>query len=248
MLVGAPNFRDLGGHAAKDGRKVQMGRVYRSSQLSRLPASDIEALRSLGVKMTIDLRSLRERTAQPTPAVLQMNGDYLSPKLDTDFIFDQIFAGSEMTADAWAAGFATFYSLMLDVYAHEFIAMFRAIGDGNLPVLIHCSAGKDRTGAASALLLDLLGVERDIIMGDYLLSSEMLDGDLHFKNMLSDAKLDIYAELPPPCREVMLATSPAYLDSLFTALDDRFGSVSGYLAQHGFTTAETGKIVEKLTQ
>ncbi|ALR20201.1 tyrosine-protein phosphatase [Sphingobium baderi] len=245
MLVGAPNFRDLGGHAARDGT-IRTGKVYRSSQLSHLTDGDLESVRHMGLKSIIDLRSERERMAQPTPAVLRTAGDYLSPKSDTDFIFNRIFAESEKTAAAWAAGFSTFYGLMLDAYAPEFIAMFRAISDGNLPILIHCSAGKDRTGAASALLLDFLGVQRATIVDDYVRSSSELNGDMHFKNMLSDAKLHLYADLPPECRDVILGTKPAYLECLFATLGDRFGSVSGYLAHHGFSAAERNRITDAL--
>lgn len=248
MLASVPNFRDIGGYAAHGQRTVRHGRVYRSSQLSRLSAADAERVRSLGIKATIDLRSERERAAQPTPAALRMSADYLSPKPDTDFIFNRIFAQTERTGQAWAQAFGAFYGYMLDAYAIELVAMFRAIADDSLPVLIHCSAGKDRTGAASALLLDLLGVARADIMGDYVRSSALLDGDTHFKNMLSDAKLDLYAALPDACRQVMLGTDPAYLDSLFATLDDQFGSAAGYLAHHGFNAADIDHIVMTLTE
>ncbi|EQB10748.1 hypothetical protein RLDS_25270 [Sphingobium lactosutens DS20] len=200
----------------------------------------------MGLRSIIDLRSERERMAQPTPVTLRTAGDYLSPKSDTDFIFNRIFAKAEKTAAAWTLGFSTFYSLMLDEYAPEFIAMFRAVSDGDLPVLIHCSAGKDRTGAAAALLLDFLGVRRETILDDYIRSSSALNGDMHFKNMLSDAKLHLYADLPLECREVILGTKPVYLECLFATLDDRFGSVSGYLAHHGFSAAERDRIAEVL--
>ncbi|MFX4087248.1 MULTISPECIES: tyrosine-protein phosphatase [Sphingobium] len=245
MLIGAPNFRDLGGHAARGGT-VRTGKVYRSSQLSHLTDADQESVRQMGLRSIIDLRSERERMAQPTPVTLRTAGDYLSPKSDTDFIFNRIFAKAEKTAAAWTLGFSTFYSLMLDEYAPEFIAMFRAVSDGDLPVLIHCSAGKDRTGAAAALLLDFLGVRRETILDDYIRSSSALNGDMHFKNMLSDAKLHLYADLPLECREVILGTKPVYLECLFATLDDRFGSVSGYLAHHGFSAAERDRIAEVL--
>lgn len=248
MLASVPNFRDIGGYATHGQRRVRRGRIFRSSQLSHLSTADQEAVRAIGLRATIDLRSDRERAAQPTPTALQMPGDYLSPKPDTDFIFNRIFAQTERTAQAWAQAFGAFYSFMLDAYAVELVAMFRAIADDSLPLLIHCSAGKDRTGAASALLLDLLGVARADIIDDYVRSSALLDGDTHFRNMLSDAKLDLYAALPGECRQVMLGTDPAYLDSLFATLDDQFGSVADYLAHHGFGAAGIDHIVATLTE
>lgn len=247
MLAGAPNFRDLGGHVTAAGRHVRHGLLFRSSQLSFLTAGDVERMAALGIVMAIDLRSARERAAQPTPAPVRAAMVYVSPKPDTDFVFNTIFAHAEPTAAAWTAGFATFYRSMLDDYAAEFVAMFRAIADDRLPLLFHCSAGKDRTGAAAALILDLLGVGRQAILADYLLSSARLDSDAHFKNMLSNAKLDLYADLPDECRGAMLGTSPIYLDALFRGIDATYGSTRGYLIHHGFTAADIDAIIDRLT-
>jgi len=248
MLAGAPNFRDLGGHPAGPRRYVRHSLLFRSSQLSFLTPGDADRVAALGIVKAIDLRSARERVAQPTPAHIRAPDEYVSPKPDTDFVFNTIFAHAEPTAAAWTEGFATFYRAMLDDYAPEFIALFRAIADDRLPLLFHCSAGKDRTGAAAALILDLLGVGREVILADYLLSSARLDSDAHFKNMLSNAKLDLYADLPAECRGAMLGTSPVYLEALFEGVDDTYGSVRGYLIQHGFSAEDIDLIVDRLTE
>lgn len=244
MLTGAPNFRDLGGYAAGAHRKVRKGVIYRSSQLSCLTDADIDTVQALGIAVTIDLRSDRERRSYPTPGILTNPGDYLSPKSDTNFIFDRIFATSERTEDGYARAFGAFYNLMLDTYAPEFGAMFRAIASGNVPLLLHCSAGKDRTGVASALILDFLGVERDVILQDYLRSSERLADDIHFQNMLSDATLGFYSELPLACRQILLGTDPAYLQGLFATVDKNFGSTERYVTSLGLSHLHLEKIME----
>jgi protein-tyrosine phosphatase len=246
MLTGAPNFRDLGGYSIDGVHQVRRGQVYRSSQLSRLTADDIETVGNLRLAATIDFRSARERTAQPTPQAVRTEFEFVSSKDDTDFIFNKIFAKSERTASAWSDSFAQFYASMLNDYAAEFVAMFQAIADSQVPILIHCSAGKDRTGAASALVLDLLGVDRSQILDDYLRSSALLDTDHHFENMLSDAKLDVYAGLPLECRRVMLGTDRAYLNGLFAALDEHYRSTEGYLRHHGLTDRQLSHIRDHL--
>ncbi|AGH51797.1 protein tyrosine/serine phosphatase (plasmid) [Sphingomonas sp. MM-1] len=248
MLAGAPNFRDLGGYATRSGGHVRRGVIFRSSQLTRLTGNDIETVQALHLGAAIDLRCAKERSAQPTPSGVRSAFEQVSPKPDTDFIFNRIFANSDRTAEAWARSFAAFYAMMLDDYAPEFVAMFRVIAEGRLPILVHCSAGKDRTGAASALVLDLLGVARPIIIEDYLRSSALLDNDAHFENMLSDAKLDLYADLPVECRRVMLGTDETYLDALFMALETRFGSTRGYLFHHGLSNDQIDAIVGALTE
>ncbi|MBA2935524.1 tyrosine-protein phosphatase [Sphingomonas sp. CGMCC 1.13654] len=248
MLTGAPNFRDLGGYTTRSGGHVRRGKIYRSSQLSRLTDTDIETVQALSLSATIDLRCAQERAAQPTAAGARSAFEHVSPKPDTDFIFNRIFAKADRTAEAWARSFADFYAMMLDDYAPEFVAMFRAIADDHLPLLVHCSAGKDRTGAAAALILDLLGVDRATILEDYLRSSMLLDSDAHFENMLSDAKLDLYSDLPIECRRVMLGTDHAYLDALFAALESRFGTTRDYLLHHGLSDDQVATITAAMIE
>ena len=228
FLSGVSNFRDLGGYAAADGRRVRTGIVYRSNQLSRASEADVVLLRGLDIRAICDLRSVRERHAQPTPERIA-TAIHGSAKPDTDFIFEDIFAHTPHEVNAWAEAFARFYGDSTEYYADEFGLMFRLILGRDLPMVVHCSAGKDRTGVACALLLSALGVDRATVMADYLFTSARLDEDVHFKNMLSDAKLNHYAALPPECRDVMLGTSERYLGRALDTLDARYGSLEDYL-------------------
>lgn len=189
------------------------------------------------------MRSQSERDAQPTPFQLGAAADHVSLRPNTDFIFNEIFAEAAPSEKAWKSAFTDFYRRLPDLYAPELSVMFRLLSQGKVPMIIHCSAGKDRTGVAAALILDLLGVDRDTIVHDYLASSARLNSDAHFRNMFTEAKLERYANLPPECRQVMLGTNPDFLLAALNHLDEAYGSSSKFVTSRlGLTEDEVEQI------
>ena len=246
-LAGASNFRDLGGVATVDGRLFASGRVYRSNQLSRLTEEEAAAIRSLGIASVCNLRSERERTAQPTRHAIGQDETYASPKPDTQSALTAIFGQAGDDAIAFATAFAAFYADMPESHAEEFTALFRLLVEDRVPLLVHCSAGKDRTGVACALILSVARVEREAVIADYLLSSERLLDDRHFLNMLSGADLGRYAGLSAACRAILLGTDRTYIVGMLDGLGARYGSVDGYLRDRlGFSQAELGRLRHNL--
>jgi protein-tyrosine phosphatase len=153
-LTNVKNMRDLGGWTLKDGAKIPYGRVYRSGKLSSATPADLAKLHSLGIKTSIDLRSSAEIiTSGKDPGPAQGFSATIS---------------APMNGIASASG----YKDIINNQKASLAKAFRALADSSTyPVDIHCTAGKDRTGVVSALLLDLLGVPRQEIVEDYLLSS-----------------------------------------------------------------------------
>jgi protein-tyrosine phosphatase len=149
------NARDLGGWTLQDGTKIPYGRVFRTGKLSKASAADLAALGKLGIRTSIDLRS--------KPEVL-VDGS------------DPVGAGKlSGTTSAPIAGVASEdgYSDLVKNQKSSLAAVFRALANGaTYPVIIHCTAGKDRTGVVCALLMELLGVPRAQIVEEYLLSSQ----------------------------------------------------------------------------
>jgi protein-tyrosine phosphatase len=172
-LEGPVNFRDLGGYAGADGRRVRWGRLFRSDNLETLTATDVAALDALGVRLVCDLRRDAERTA--TTSVLHgvrvqrlPIGDLAA---ETRTMARRVMRGeiSEVGVDTMAGVYLT----ILRLHADSFGTVVANAGDAaNLPMIVHCTAGKDRTGVASALLLAALGVEDEDVLADYELSTE----------------------------------------------------------------------------
>ena len=218
QLDGAPNFRDLGGYTAADGRTVKKGLVFRSDDLNDLSQDDLDVVSELGVRTVVDFRDHKEIADYP---------DRL-PETATNLVALPIGAGRLM------AGFSLgrldrdkTTGIMISVYRalvndfqyvyHEFFSLLA--NPDNLPLLFHCTAGKDRTGLAAALFLSALGVKREIIEEDYLLSNVYLQEKYVFG-------ID-YDEVMEP----MYTVSPEFIQASFAVIDGSYGGVERYLLE-----------------
>jgi protein-tyrosine phosphatase len=169
-LVGAYNFRDLGGYRTVDGRTTRWGTLYRSDGLHELTEADLETLRDLGLKSIVDLR---------TGAELERTGRGLlqtEPIRHLHLSVMQEVANDKVTAQSLAdLDLASLYLQWLDS-SRALVEALRLVCDPtNYPLVFHCAAGKDRTGVLAALVLDILGVERATVVTDYSLTAERLD-------------------------------------------------------------------------
>jgi len=184
-LVGARNFRDVGGYTTADGRTVRTGVVYRSNKLSALTDADLQRLTDLGVTLDVDLRNVVERYEEPDriPAGTRYQvADVVSLEYGLRFhgnatvtlakaLAAGLFNGSDNLGQSIA------YPFMVDFVGadHAFGDLLRAIaGNGSGAVVFHCTAGKDRTGWGTAVLLSLLGVPRSTVEADFMLSNDRL--------------------------------------------------------------------------
>jgi protein-tyrosine phosphatase len=232
-LSGAPNFRDLGGYRAAGGARVRTGQVYRSGKLTALTAEDRDRLAALGVQSVIDLRAQEERDREPSewptrpPAIHESPRISIRPEMQTSF--------TDLASQEGArSGFAAFYARLPELYREDFAVMFRRIGRKG-PTLVHCSAGKDRTGVACALLLWTLGVDRETIVADYVLTASLIPHPppgTRFSLAPAGASVEAQAAMPPVSdrvRRVLWGAEPAYLASAFGAVEADYGSIEGYL-------------------
>ena len=176
-LEGALNFRDLGGYPTADGRTVRTGLVFRSDGLHALTEADCAVVGGLGLRTVYDLRRDVERERRPSIAhteglevtVLAMGED--GPVTQQFELLDLVLNGELPRADdEFMTGE---YTRMLDENAALFGTLLSGLAEPDaLPALFHCTAGKDRTGVAAALLLLLLGVDRETVLDDYELTNE----------------------------------------------------------------------------
>jgi protein-tyrosine phosphatase len=174
-LSQAVNFRDIGGYQTSDHRTVKKGLVYRSDHLSRLTAEDQQLLQRLGFKVVCDLRTVREQ--QNAPDLLPLDGSIRLQSLpveangfDPATVTDRLKAGD----DAWLSMdyFIELYQSYLDDFGPVWGEILKlAASHHNLPLVFHCTGGKDRTGVCTALLLKALGVSEAGIISDHDLSN-----------------------------------------------------------------------------
>jgi protein-tyrosine phosphatase len=238
-LSGAFNFRDLGGYPALDGRVTRWGRLFRSDTLHELTESDVELLRTLGLATVIDLRTSREvvRTGRGLLEPEDVHYRHLSVVLEE---------GGEGFAAPAASGddLAERYRWYLDVGRGALVEALELLGDpSSTPLVFHCAAGKDRTGVLAALVLDILGVDRSLIVADYEITAERME--LILARYRADPKVAArMAEMPPSRFGVEAATMERFLDRLYT----EFGGAAPWALEAGVGPATIGQMQEHLLE
>jgi len=215
------NLRDVGGYRTMDGDWVRMGVAFRSNELSNLEAPDWQALAGLDIGAVVDLRHMDERNA--APGRVPNGARYVVADVFADPA--QAMGNAQILIEAGQGGEVLIHlnRLMvsspaaLDAYAK----LFRLLADeSNGAILFHCTAGKDRTGWATAALLTLLGVPRETIYQDYLLSNSYRAEDI-------TAGARKHGSVFVPLERV----EPEYLAAAFDEVEQRYGTFDVYLRQ-----------------
>ncbi|UQV17639.1 tyrosine-protein phosphatase [Brevundimonas albigilva] len=230
-LEGVQNARDIGGYRTADGRTVKWDVIYRTAELSHLTAHDKALLEARGLRSIHDLRSVDERRDQPT----DWTGEGAPAITAFDYSMDMsgfaaLFQG-EVTADRAREVFAASYPELLKMQRPQQRALFADLLKGEGAVLYHCSAGKDRTGMATALILSALGVPRETILADYELSNQYYRPDLTTAEASDNPQAAAFMRLPEDVRAIFMGVDARYLQAVFDIIDRDYGSVEAYLDQ-----------------
>lgn len=228
-LASAFNLRDFGGCPTEDGRVVRRGMLYRCGTMSLLTDADAEALRALGIRAICDFRRPNERAAEPTRWHSADVDYYARDYTGSSGVLAEMLKGAETTAEDMREAMIALYRDIAFDHAESYRAMFGQILGGRVPILINCAAGKDRTGAGAAFILAAIGVSRETIVEDYLLTNSQADWDWRLAQR--ETRLSRTRRAMPHVVAPMLAADIAYLDTLFETLDARHGGVVGYLEQ-----------------
>jgi protein-tyrosine phosphatase len=228
---GCVNFRDLGGYRTVDGREVGWRRLFRADGLHRLSQADRRQLIELGVATVIDLRTVDEAEQRGRFPVAEVPVRYVDLPLT-----DVLPTTEEMPSWAEASYVASRYALMVSEGAPALSGAFAALASGgSLPAVFHCSAGKDRTGVLSALILAFLGVPDETIVADYALSAAAM---VHLLERLK-------SEYPEAEEEVMryapavLQVRPETMEEFLASLREEYGSYADLAEFLGVTDAVT---------
>ena len=242
-----PNFRDFGGYPTQNGLVIKKGLLYRSGSLARASERDLQALAALGIRTVCDLRTVKERQQEPDrlPAHLDINSVHIpiTARRDTEAgqvrqLLSLLF-GPGRGLD-YGQFLTEFYREMVTDFNPELARVIRLVSDSrNLPVLIHCAAGKDRTGFACGLIQLLLGVPAELVMADYLRSNEGLD--LFRAEMRR--KFRLFLIVGPPRRRFLplLEARREYLQAALEQINRSYGGLDDY-ARRGLGLSEKDRL------
>jgi protein-tyrosine phosphatase len=231
------NSRDLGGYETADGHRVKWGKVFRSDHLARLSSDDIAFLKQLKIQTVFDFRTLAEVRSRPDRFPADDHGSYVHLpvnhlKFEPALLFEKLKNGDAdwLTPQFLIKG----YRLNVDQFARSWGAVFKRLADpAQLPLIFHCTGGKDRAGTFAALLLLALGVPEKTVIDDYGLSNIYIADVVNqiYAQFNIDAqyrkKISPYFSAPQYCIEAMLSH-----------LHDKYGSPTAYLKSKAGMTEE----------
>ena len=234
-LEGTPNFRDVGGYATGDGQFVRWGMLYRSGVLGNLSAFDLKYLSQLGVHVVCDFRTPDENISSPERWIEDGNVQLVNYPIggshgqNTQAVMQQLMA-SNPTPDQLRARMIASYGTFANEYAPAYAAAFDQLEQDHLPLLYHCTAGKDRTGVFTAFVLLTLGVPESTVLDDYALTNGYLAAPAASAAgaKTSATMKSMLAQTTPEQRKVMMAADPAYLQSTLTTINSQYGSFDNY--------------------
>lgn len=221
-LEGSVNFRDLGGYPGAGGRTIRWRALFRADDLSGLTRPDRAIVRTLGIATVIDLRSRAEVERERFPVEDIPVAFHHVPLVAALPAFEEFRRGPD---------FFTAHYLDIAHQAGDQIARALAIvaEPAAQPVIVHCAAGKDRTGVLVAVILALLGVADDVIAEDYALSATAMDTLV--SRILE--RMPEQREAILSVADVMFSAAPEAITALLEALRREHGSIEGYAAAHG---------------
>ncbi len=239
-LKGTTNTRDIGGYQTSDQSTLRRGQIIRSDRLSRLTANDFQKLEEIGLKTVIDLRTNKEHDESPTiwkgdnpPRFVHLpvgdaNNDWFASqrkmmkknRFTEEQSLQHMVEGYRMIAEEGTSSYQKLMELVLD--------------ESNWPILIHCSAGKDRSGVGVALILESLGVDRETIMEEYLLTNEISRIEEKAALLSKESKrlsrgrgVSANAWLP------IVGVRAEMLEAFYTSVDEKYGSMDAFLTELG---------------
>jgi protein-tyrosine phosphatase len=228
-LAQGSNFRDIGGYVGAGGKHVRWGLIYRSAGQPLLTPEDVDQIKALGVAQLVDLRSSEERVIAPT----RITG---VPYTAVGYSMREIFGGS---SPGQMHNGADVYRNLPHLLAPQLRIIFADLLHRQTPIVYNCSAGQDRTGFTTAIILSALGVPRDVIVADYELSTKYRRPEYEMPKLdpaahPDDPVVQLFARsqqrpnwrTPQPLVD---AEGRPFLRGAFEEIEAKWGSVEGYL-------------------
>lgn len=232
-LEGVHNFRDFGGYETQSGKRLRTGRLFRSASHGRATDADLALIAALDIGVVVDLRRPQERERDPS----RRHGAFAGEVIVNETVLEE--------EDSWLAHVTTsdlsadsFRDYMVRYYAEApfkphitalYARYFEILATTDRPVLIHCAAGKDRTGILAALTHHLVGVDREQMLTDYLMTNEIGEFERRMPLLLETIRELTGRTAPPAAMRVAMGVEAAYLEMAFKTMIERHGDLDRYL-------------------
>lgn len=250
-IEGAINLRDFGGYKNQAGQMVKRGALFRCGALSDIPETAFADFEALDIGVICDLRSAEEAESAPTPTSAPFDCRRhipIWPGSSTQFqnsVSDQGVGPSK-------SDFIEFMRLVTREIARDHVDAYKALIKELIETengfLLHCSAGKDRTGFGAALILTILGVDHATVLHDYLVSNEATELFARMRQRMESDIIENHRDvkIDDEIIQVLSGVRAEYLSDAFEEIDKHYGGVDGYLEAVGVTSAEKSHLMKRL--
>ena len=229
-FTGAHNFRDLGGYKTSDGKTVKWGKVYRSDNLHSLTDEDLKYMERLNLKSVVDFRSDEERNEEPDRLTPDMTPILLPIKFEPEGVTETLMRDLTFGDLDSSNLLRDFNVILVKEFTEEYRDFFRHIVDnGGEPFLLHCTAGKDRAGFGSAMILTVLGVPREKIIEDYLLTNTYVSD--HVESKLLETELKTFFRADSDNLRKINLVEERYIKAAFDTIDSHWGGMDQYISE-----------------
>ena len=254
-LDGTANTRDIGGYLTNDLRTLRWRQIIRSENLSRLTADDFQKLEEIGLKTVIDLRTDKEHDRAPTEwlgdnppqffhfPVGDSNGDWFNATR-------KMMKGNKFTEKQSSKLMAEGYRMIVKEGPPSYTKLMEVVLDeSNWPILIHCNAGKDRAGVAVTLIMEALGVDRETIMEEFLLTNEIARIAEKSVLLAKQSKKQRRNGRGPSASAwfPVIGVQPEMLETFYASVDELYGSMDAFLTEVGVDQDARRTLTESLT-
>ena len=232
-FTGAHNFRDLGGYKTEDGRALKWGKIYRSDDLHLLTDEDLKYLSRLNIKSVVDFRSDEERESEPDRLNPDMTQLLLPIKFQPEEVDDETLKNlmKNLTFGTLDSSnlLRDFNIVIVKDFATEYKKFFRHVIENNAePIVFHCTAGKDRAGFASAMILTVLGVPREKVIEDYLLTNTYVKD--HVDSEMLEIELKTFFRADTDNLRKINLVEERYIQAAFDTIDSEWGGMDNYIS------------------
>ena len=229
-FTGAHNFRDLGGYKTLDGKTVKWGKVYRSDNLHSLTDEDLKYMERLNLKSVVDFRSDEERDEEPDRLTPDMTPILLPIKFEPEGVTETLMRDLTFGDLDSSNLLRDFNVILVKEFTEEYRDFFRHIVDnGGEPFVLHCTAGKDRAGFGSAMILTVLGVPREKIIEDYLLTNTYVSD--HVESKLLETELKTFFRADSDNLRKINLVEERYIKAAFDTIDSHWGGMDQYISE-----------------
>lgn len=245
------NFRTVGNIKNTEGRTLKQGFFYRSGHLHKLKKSSFDEVQNLGIKEIIDLRNSKEIAQKPDHLPSEIKYKNYSAFEDQGDQLDQakklVLKGKVNGADA-DKRMIDFYREYVTENPETIKTIITEILESNEPVLYHCTAGKDRTGITTALILTILKFDKETIYNEYLLSNNFRKDLVQKRLRLANSLHFMYPKMDVQVLEKLSWVEKRYLDAAFGEINKKYGSMDAYIQQAlGISESKRNEYIQKFT-